>query len=71
MNRLLQLRQDLVSDRGFFQQHRQDTFDHQQLKAVVYGPNYEARDKTLAIIKENPGVFEHYHLTDATRDHQR
>jgi|JI9StandDraft_1071089.scaffolds.fasta_scaffold114940_3 hypothetical protein len=72
MNRLLSLQQNLISGPSFFEKHRQSsTIDSQEFKRIVYGPNYQHRERSLEFIKQNPDVFEHYHVTEASRDKQR
>lgn len=62
MNRLLDIQSSLLAGNSFFNRYRtSSTIDSQELKRIVYGPNYQEREKALDIIKDNPEVFEHFH----------
>ena len=52
MNRLLSLKQNLVASQNYFQKNRESsTIDSEEMKRIVYGPNYQGRDKSLALVK--------------------
>lgn len=52
MNRLLDIQATLTAGNSFFNTHRNSsTIDLQELKRIVYGPNYQEREKALALIK--------------------
>ena len=70
MNRLLKLQQDLAASQPeefFIQNRNTSTIDPLLLKQIVYGPNYDSRDLAMNTIRKNKEVFEHFHLSEASR----
>jgi hypothetical protein len=43
------------------------TIDKHEFKEVMYGKNWEWRDKMLQIIKDNPDIYKHHHLHEMNR----
>lgn len=71
MNRLLALKPQLVSQTEFDEYRRKSTIDKEEFNRVVNGPNYKERMRAFKVISENPSLFQHYHLTEASRPSQR
>lgn len=71
MNRLLSLESHLVQAKDFQTYKLASTIQKEEFCKTVYGTNYKERQRAFDYIKNNPDDFEHYHLTEADRSHQR
>jgi hypothetical protein len=57
MNRLLSLKQELVS---------RTQFDREELNFILFGPNHKDRTYAWDVIRNNPGLQDHFHLNNYT-----
>lgn len=53
MNRLLQLRSELISS---------NEFDGHELNTILFGEDYKYRNLAWEVVKDNQALQDHYHL---------